>query len=230
MKILFVHNRYQQTGGEDYVVDSEIELLSQNGCELSLALKKNDEINSFLSRVNVFLNISYSKSSKLWMLDKIKQHCPDVVHVHNFFPMLSPSIYDACADAAVPVVQTLHNYRVICPGALLMRDGQICELCVSSSPYQSVLYRCYRDSIPGTFAVAKMVSSHRSKGTWRESVDRFIALTEFAKNKFVEAGFPEEKMVVKPNFVDDSLKIKSKGLREAKALFVELARKKVYQT
>ncbi len=220
MKILFVHNSYQHVGGEDTVLQAEIRLLTKNGQEVCLAGRDNQSIDSIFAKLNAFKGVVYSKFAKLWMAEQIKQYQPDIVHVHNFFPLLSPSIYDACIEAAVPVIQTLHNYRTICPGALLMRGGQVCELCVSGSPYQAILHRCYKNSIPGTFAVAKMVFYHRSKGTWREKVDRFIALTDFAKNKFVEAGFPEEKIVVKPNFVEDPLNIKSKGLREAKAFFV----------
>ncbi len=220
MKILFVHNKYQQAGGEDSVVFTEINLLRNFGGLVELAFRENDVINSIYSKASVFFSVTYSLKSKLWMTKKIESFSPDIVHIHNYFPLLSPSIYDACIEAAVPVVQTLHNYRTICPGALLMRGGQVCELCVSGSPYQAILHCCYRNSILGTLAVARMVSYHRSKGTWREKIDRFIALTDFAKNKFVEAGFPEEKIVVKPNFVENPLNIKSKGLREAKALFV----------
>lgn len=125
---------------------------------------------------------------------------PDIVHAHNFFPLLTPSIYDACIEAGVPVTQTLHNYRTICPGALLMRNGKICESCVVGSPYRAMLHRCCRGSIPGSWAVARMAAYHRKRKTWQTKVDRFIALTEFAKRKFVEAGSPEGKIVVKPNF------------------------------
>ena len=204
MKILFIHNEYQHKGGEDAVLDVEIKLLSDNGHKVSLALKKNDSINTFSSKVNAFLDVTYSKQSRQWMMDKIIQHKPDVVHVHNFFPLLSPSIYDACLEANVPVVQTLHNYRTMCPGALLMRGGEICEKCVTGSAYRSVLHGCYKKSVVGTFAVARMVEKHRALGTWQHKVNRFIVLTDFARNKFIEAGFPNNKIVVKPNFTTDS--------------------------
>ncbi len=204
IKILFVHNEYQQAGGEDSVLASEIKLLSQNGHNVSLVLKENNSINSFHSKVNAFQDVVYSKRSKQWMSEQIAAYKPDVVHVHNFFPLLSPSIYDACIDTGVQVVQTLHNYRTMCPGALLMRDGVICEKCVTGSAYQAVKHACYRDSLIGTFAVARMIEKHRSLGTWHHKINCFIALTEFARNKFIEAGFPADKIVVKPNFAVDS--------------------------
>jgi glycosyltransferase involved in cell wall biosynthesis len=126
---------------------------------------------------------------------------PDIVHVHNFFPLVSPSVYDACREAGIPVVQSLHNYRIICPGALLLRKDTPCELCVRASPYLSVVHRCYRNSWLGTLAAARMVQHHRLHGTWLEKVDCFIALTEFARTKFVEGGLPADRIEVKPNFL-----------------------------
>ena len=221
MKILFVHNRYQQVGGEDAVCDAEMALISMNGHLASLALQDNSAINSLPTRVNAFLNITYSNKSRQWMREEISKHKPDVVHVHNFFPLLSPSIYDACIESGIPVVQTLHNYRTICPGALLMRDGKICEDCMNGSAYLSVRHRCYRGSAIGTFAVARMVQKHRTLGTWKSKVNRFIALTEFARSKFISAGFPEDKILVKPNFSVDS-RAKENGVSQKRvgALFV----------
>lgn len=203
MKILFAHNTYQQAGGEDSVLASEMTLLSEKGNDVFLASMGNESLVTFPAKVKSFLNVNYSVQSREWFLKKIEQHKPDLVHVHNFFPLLTPSIYDACIDKGIPVVQTLHNYRTICPGALLMRDGNICEKCITGSPFNAVIYRCYRDSTVGSFAVARMVDHHRKKKTWDSKVNSFIALTEFAKKKFIAAGFPEDKIHVKPNFVSD---------------------------
>jgi glycosyltransferase involved in cell wall biosynthesis len=127
---------------------------------------------------------------------------PDIVHVHNTFMVISPSIYSACSERAIPVVQTLHNFRLLCPGANFFRDGSICEECVDQSLLQSVRHGCYRNSRGATAGVALMLAFHRALDTWPSSVTRFIALTEFAKERFVAAGFPSEKCVVKPNFAD----------------------------
>jgi glycosyltransferase involved in cell wall biosynthesis len=137
------------------------------------------------------------------MGERLAKTRPDVVHVHNFFPLLSPSIYAACNERGVAVVQTLHNYRTICANAMLLRDDHPCELCVTGSPYQGVRYGCYRGSAVASFPLAHMIAKHRAAGTWQRRVDRFIALTEFARSRFLAAGFPAEKVVAKPNFVAD---------------------------
>ena len=219
MIILQVHNRYQHAGGEDAVVRAERALLEAKGHHVSLFEVSNDEIRGFWRKLRVALNVAYSQKSRDRLGKAISDFKPDVVHVHNFFPLLTPSVYDACREACVPVVQTLHNYRTLCPGALLMRDGRVCEDCIKGSAYRSVLYGCYRGSSLGTIAVARMVEFHRKCGTWREKVDCFVALTSFSKTKFVEAGFPEEIISVKPNFYDGEADDKSCSDREG-ALFV----------
>jgi len=126
---------------------------------------------------------------------------PDVAHFDNTFPLISPAAYYACREAGVPVVQTLRNYRLLCPGATFQREGGVCEDCLGRNPWRGVLHGCYRDSRAATAAVALMLSVHRWLGTWSKMVDCYIALTEFARAKFIEAGLPAEKIVVKPNFV-----------------------------
>lgn len=221
MKILFVHNKYQRTGGEDTVLDSEMALLADWGHDICLAAEDNHAIDSVSDKIRTFRDVVYSSKHKHWMTEKLREFLPDVVHVHNFFPLISPSVYDACQEAGVPVVQTLHNYRTICPGALLMRKGQICEKCITGSPYQAVFHKCYRDSAIGSLGVARMVSHHRHQDTWKHKVNGFIALTEFARGKFSDAGFPNEKIHIKPNFVAEPLsRLKDPPLHRQGALFV----------
>lgn len=203
MRFLQIHNRYQFYGGEDFVVALESSLLSSCGDhEVQSYCISNSEINSFFSKLGVFFSTPYSYKEKSRFRCFIR-HFPDVAHVHNFFPLITPSVYDVCIESGIPVVQTLHNYRIICPGALLMRDEHICEQCLDGSPYQAVLYKCYRNSRLGSLAVARMVDYHRRRDTWNRKVDRFIALTEFAKSRFVKAGIDPDKISVKPNFVPD---------------------------
>ena len=214
MKILFIHNYYRFSGGEDSVVAAEINLLFTHGHQVELWSMDNKDFPSGLRgsiRIKIItaLNTTYSERSKKNVITKLKAFKPDLVHVHNSFPQISPSIYDACLELNIPVVQTLHNYRLICPGAMLMRNGKICELCVTGSPYQAALYNCYRDSTLGSLVVAKMVATHRKLGTWQHKINHYIALTDFAKAKFIEAGFPAEKISVKPNFVKDPFRHKS---------------------
>ena len=206
MKILLAHNAYQQPGGEDAVVAAEHVLLEERGHSVSLFTASNVAVQGLRPRITTALRVPYSPEMRDSLARRLADDRPDVVHVHNFFPLLTPSLYDACRAARVPVVQTLHNYRLICPAAMLLRDGKTCELCVSGRVYPSVLYGCYRGSRLGTIAVARMVRRHRRSGTWRHKVDRFIALTRFAKRKFVEGGIPEHKIVIKPNFVTDPIK------------------------
>jgi glycosyltransferase involved in cell wall biosynthesis len=132
----------------------------------------------------------------------IREFQPQVVKVHNFFPLLSPSVYYAAAAEGVPIVQALHNYRPLCPGATFFREGAACEACLGRAfPWPAVIRGCYRENRCATAAVAAMVSIHRVAGTWRNQVNMYIAPSEFARRKFEEAGFPHEKLAVKPNFL-----------------------------
>lgn len=205
MTILLVHNRYQQAGGEDAAFDSEAALLSQGGESVAVHVVTNDTIASFRRRAVAALTVAYNRASHDAMRRLIDEVRPRIMHVHNFFPLFSPSIYDAAEAAGVPVVQTLHNFRVACSNALFLRHGAPCRLCVDGSPFQAVRYRCYRDSLLGSLAVSHMIAWHRRHHTWIRKVSRFIALSEFARCRFVEAGLPAERIVVKPNpsFVPD---------------------------
>jgi glycosyltransferase involved in cell wall biosynthesis len=131
----------------------------------------------------------------------LRDEKPDIVHVHNTFIMISPAIYSACWEAKVPVVQTLHNYRLLCPAATFFRDGKVCEQCLAGSLWHSVQHGCYRDSRPVTAVVAATLALHRARGTWAREIACFVALSEFSRRKFIEGGFPPEKIFVKPNFV-----------------------------
>lgn len=163
----------------------------------------NDSIEGVWAKLRTAWQAPYSRVARRELSETIADFGPDVVHVHNFFPLITPSVYDACAKAHVPVVQTLHNYRLICAGTLLTRRGRPCEDCIGASPYLGALHGCYRGSRLGSLAVARMIDRHKRQGTWDTKVDRFIALTEFARNRFGAAGLPLEKIVVKPNFVHD---------------------------
>jgi glycosyltransferase involved in cell wall biosynthesis len=137
------------------------------------------------------------------LLRELGSFRPDIAHFHNTFPLLSPAVYYACQREGVPVVQTLHNYRLLCAAATLFRSGAPCEECPEAgTPWPGVLHGCYRGSRPQTAVVAAMLLLHRTLRTWDRQVDRYIALTEFARRKFVEGGLPESKIIVKPNFVD----------------------------
>jgi glycosyltransferase involved in cell wall biosynthesis len=204
MKILLVHNYYQQPGGEDVVFAQERHLLEQKGHRVITYTRTNHEAvkASLGDKVKLLKTIVSAEDSRQQVATILAVEKPDLVHIHNTFMMISPSIYAACSQAKVPTVQTLHNYRLYCPTVTFYRDGHICEDCVTGGLVQAVRHRCYRGSKMTTAAVAMMLQVHRSRRTWIQKVNAYIALTEFSRRKFVENGLPAEKVHVKPNFVD----------------------------
>jgi len=201
MNIIFVHNAYQHRGGEDSVVEAEISMLRQRGHEVIEYRRHNDEI-ADASRISVALNTCWSRRTVADMAALFADVRPDVVHCHNTFPLISPSLYWAAARASVPVVQTLHNFRLLCPQAMFLREGRVCEDCLGKQPWRGALRGCYRGSRIQSVVLVVMIATHRLLGTWQKKVTRFIALNEFCRNKFIEGGLPASKVVVKSNFVD----------------------------
>jgi glycosyltransferase involved in cell wall biosynthesis len=203
MKILLAHNFYQQPGGEDVVFEQERRLLERNGHTVVTYERSNHELESpsGLAQFALLKNTISSKSSNAKVKEILHSEKPDLVHVYNTFLMISPSIYSACRDLGVPVVQTLQNYRLMCPGAYLFRDGKVCEECIDHSLWRGIRHGCYRDSRAQTAAVALMLAWHRQMNTYHELVDCAVAATEFSRGKFVAAGFDANKIVVKPNFM-----------------------------
>ncbi len=201
MKILQLHNFYQQPGGEDQVYAAEFELLSRYGHTVRQWSTHNVEVQNMpgleVAWRTVWNSRTYRQVRKI-----VREFQPDVVHCHNTFPLISPAVYYAARREGVPVVQTLHNYRLICPAATLYRDAHVCEDCVSHFvPYDAVLHRCYRGNRAASAAVAAMLTAHRLARSWSKQVTAYIALTEFARSKLVEGGLPADKIFVKPNFL-----------------------------
>jgi glycosyltransferase involved in cell wall biosynthesis len=204
MKILLVHNAYKDAGGEDVVVEQEHRLLESSGHEVVAYHRSNweTETNSIVERLHWAGRAIWSGQARGEILNLLYEFCPDLVHVHNTFVVISPSVYSACKQAGVPVVQTLHNYRLLCPAANCFRSGHVCEECLRQGVWHGVLHACYRDSCSATAVAASMLTFHRTRGTWSREVDCYIALTRFARGKFIQAGIPAEKIRVKPNFLD----------------------------
>ena len=202
MRVLLAHNAYQQRGGEDFAVEREIELLRERRHQISTFFVSNDDISN-MSRARLAADTLWSSSSKRSLKERLQSERPDVVHFHNILPLISPATYYAAQSEGVPVVQTLHNYRLLCPNALFFRDGGACEDCLGKPvPWPGVVHACYRESRAASGVVAGMLTVHRFLKTWTEKVDVYIALTEFARRKFIEGGIPAEKVAVKPNFVN----------------------------
>ena len=231
MRVLIVHNSYQQPGGEDVVVAQESRLLESRGHQVISYMRSNHELKglSAIQRLVFVKDLVYSTKSKREVYELLRKEKPELVHVHNTFAMISPSVFAACREAGVPVLQTLHNYRLLCPAWTLSREGKVCEDCVESGLWHGVWHGCYRDSHAMTAAVAAMLAFHRISGTWSESVDGYVALSEFARQKFIDAGLPGDRIHVKPNFVQsDPGKKQSPG---SYALFVgRLSAEKGVQT
>lgn len=201
MEILIIHNYYQQSGGEDQVFTAEANLLEAQGHQVLRYTVHNDAVANInpmtLAGVTVWNRAIYRDLRQL-----LRQEKPQVVHFHNSFPLISPAAYYAARSEGVPVVQTLHNYRLLCPNAVFFRDGQVCEDCLGKFvPWPGVVHACYKESRATTGMVAAMLTVHRVLQTWTETVDLYIALTQFARQKFIQGGLPAEKIVVKPNFV-----------------------------
>lgn len=204
MKVLLVHNRYQQRGGEDAVVEAEASLLERRGIEVERLEANNDAIHGLVSKIGTAWNqFSGSADMRQRIDDALNTFRPDVVHVHNWFPMVSPSIFRRARSAGIPVVHTIHNYRLLCVGATLFRDGHVCEDCIGTTlRTPGIRHGCYRGSTSGSAAATAGMLAHWAAGTWSHSVDRYIALTEFSRRKLIEGGLPAEKISVKPNFIE----------------------------
>ncbi|MFP5343071.1 MAG: glycosyltransferase [Candidatus Limnocylindria bacterium] len=205
-RVLMVHERYQQAGGEDGVFDAQVALLRARGHDVATVEVDNDAIPSSPSaaqRVRLAVDTVWSRDGVRQVRAAIRAARPDVVHAHNTFPLLSPAIHAVARAEGVATVQTLHNYRMICPSAVLFRDGGPCQDCVGLPlAVPGVVHACYRDSRAASATVAAMSAIHRVRGTWTRDVDRFVALAPFARDRLVHGGLPAARTIVQPNFVD----------------------------
>jgi glycosyltransferase involved in cell wall biosynthesis len=201
MKILSVHNSYQLPGGEDQVFAQEADLLRGRGHQVLLYQASNDQVTGKNPLV-LLGNTIWNHQAHREVRSLMHRERPNIVHVHNTFPIISPAVYYAANEEGIPVVQTLHNYRLLCPPSTLFRDGHVCEDCVGRKiPWPGVVHACYRNSRLATAAAAAMLATHNYKQTWSKAISAYIALTDFARDKFIQAGFPEEKILVKPNYL-----------------------------
>ena len=202
MNILIVHNRYREPGGEDRVVDLESALLSRHGHRVVHYVEDNARIERMAAPV-LALRTIWSFEGYAQVRALIRQERIDVLHVHNTLPLASPAVYYAARAAGVPVVQTLHNYRLLCPNALCFRGDSPCVECVTRrAAIPALRHACYRGSYTATATIATMLWVHKTAGTWQRSVDAFIAPSAFARSLFVGSGLAADRISVKPHFVD----------------------------
>jgi glycosyltransferase involved in cell wall biosynthesis len=203
MKIVMVHNTYQHLGGEDTVFRNECDLLKSAGHEIVEYQRSNHDVSNFvpLRQLALAKQTIWASDTRREFRQLLLRERPHIVHVHNTFVMISPSIYWACRDAEVPAVQRLPNYRLLCPGANFLRDGKVCEECLEHGVWRGVRYGCYRGSRPATAVVAAMLTTHHFLGTWSRLIEYYLVPTQFGRGKFIAGGFPPDKILVKPNFV-----------------------------
>lgn len=204
MRIAFFHNRYRERGGEDVVVDAQVELLAKAGHEVSLfSVDNREEIRGWRGALRAARRARWNPDIPERAIAFLDSHSPDVVHVHNTFPVLSGALHHTLAEWGVPVVQTLHNYRLVCANAALLRNGVTCTQCIPQGPWHAVRHGCYRGSRIQTAVWAEMTTHHRKLRTWEDCVDLFTTPSGFARRLLVDAGLPAERVRVVPNPVLD---------------------------
>ncbi len=219
LRVLLAHNRYMEPGGEDLAYEFDVALLRRRGHYVAELIEDNNRIGG-MGQARLAARTIWSTDSRKRVAELIEETYPDVIHFHNTFPLLSPSVYSASASYGIPVVQTFHNFRLLCPNGLFYRDGHVCEDCMRRFlPWPGVLHACYRSSRPASGVVAVMLSFHPLLGTWTKRVDAYIALTNHTREKLVAGGLPPDKIVVRPNFVDPDPG-RSEGEAKPYALFV----------
>ena len=203
MTPLLVHNAYQQPGGEDTVFRAEAGLLRKQGHTVVQYCDENARAND-MGSLKLAGDAVWSIGAQRKISAILREQRPTIAHFHNTFMLISPAAYYACHAADIPVVQTLHNYRLVCPAAIFYRDGEVCEDCIGRMvPWSAIIHGCYRQSRAASTVVTAMLAVHNLLRTWSRRVDIYIALSEFARRKFVEGGLPAEKIVVKPNFLEN---------------------------
>ena len=202
VKILQIHTQYRQPGGEDSVASNEAKLLRDAGHTVIEHREQNPS--GALAAGGDIVRAPWNPAAGRRIRELVESHQPDVTHIHNTRYHLSPSVFRGARQAGSPTVLTLHNYRLACANAMLLRDGKPCEKCVASqNPWYGVRYKCYLDNYTQSFASAATIAYNRRRGTWRRDLDLILALTDFARDRFIESGIPENRITVKPNFVHD---------------------------
>lgn len=220
MRILTAHNYYHYPGGEDVVFAQEKSLLERHGHEMFSYERSNDELESrsLLSRVLGASTAVWSRTSYAEFSQLLRRVSPDIVHVHNTFLAISPSVFWACKDAGIPVVHTVHNYRLLCPNTAFYRHGQPCERCAGGNMWHGIARGCYRSSRLATSVAASTTLYNWHRGTWTSAIDRYVAPSQFLREKLISGGLPPEKITVKPHFVEPDPGVISK--RDHYAVFV----------
>ncbi len=218
MRILQLHNHYRQAGGEDAVVETEADLLRSAGHEVRTFATANPvEGPRALGRLLV---APWNPAAAARVRRLAMDLQPDIAHLHNTWYSLTPAVPAALRNLGIPVVMTLHNYRLVCAAATLFRDGSPCTDCVVSHPWHAVAHRCYRNSFGASAVASATIAGHKARQTWHRDVDKFIALSSFGREQFLAAGLPPERLAVKYNSVADPGPRANPPSSSSKILFV----------
>lgn len=203
LKILSIHNTYLIRGGEDGSFAAKNKLLKDKGHHVVIHTESNTRIEQ-LGKIRTAAKTIWSKETSKYFKKLLTEQRIDLIECENTFPLISPSIYYVANEMGVPVIQNIRNYRLLCPNALFFREGRVCEDCMGKFvPWPGVKNKCYKESLAGSATIAAMLTTHRALGTWRDKVDMYVALTEFARDKLIQGGIPSDRIAVKPNFVPD---------------------------
>jgi glycosyltransferase involved in cell wall biosynthesis len=201
MKVLMLHNRYQIAGGEDVSTEMQIDLLRSGGHEVVYLEETSDRV-ADLGHVRVALRSMWSQEAFSSIDDVLSGGGFDIMHVQNFFPLFSPSVYYAARRHGVPVVQSLRNFRLVCPQGMLFRNGKACFTCIGKpTPWPAIKYGCYRGSTAGSIVVTSMTTMHAAVGTWRRMVDRYVTPSWYAAGIYIESGWDPSTITAIPNYV-----------------------------
>jgi glycosyltransferase involved in cell wall biosynthesis len=223
MKVLLVHNHYgsQSPSGENRVFELERDMLIRNGHEIETVERFSDVLRArrVIGAVRGALMTPWNPLAAHAIEEVMRRFQPDIVHAHNTFPMLSPSIFPAARGAGR--VLSLHNYRLVCPAAIPMRSGQVCTKCMDGrTVWPAIRHACYRNSRAATLPLAMNVAFNRWRGTWDRDVERFIVFTKFQRDMMIHAGLPSERIAIKPNFYPGTPRVIPFRERPSKVVFV----------
>jgi glycosyltransferase involved in cell wall biosynthesis len=213
MRVAMLHNRYRtgQPSGENTVVAQTVDLLGNSGHEIDLYARNSDDIAEMGRKDRALLPFRsvWSFAAERDLTQLLQANRPDLVHVHNTFPLFSASVLRAAHRLDLPVVATLHNFRLLCANAVLQRDGKPCDSCIGRLPLPAVRHSCYRDSRVQTLPLATSIGVHNSLHTWQRYVDTFVVPSAFVAEKYVAAGFDPKRFVVKPHAVPQPAGVRS---------------------